>query len=66
MNLLVRVLYILFAIACVVLAYYVIVWVLKLLGIMPPDPIMTVIFVILGLAAAIGALTGRFDWPKNQ
>jgi putative effector of murein hydrolase LrgA (UPF0299 family) len=67
MNLLVRVLYILLAIALVILTYYIVIWVLRLLGITVPDQILTVIFVILGLLAAIGALTGRMDtwWPPK-
>lgn len=65
MNLLVRVLSILLAVAIVVLCYFVTVWVLGLLGIVLPANILTVIFVIVGLIAAIGALTGRFDpWFK--
>lgn len=61
MNLLVRALYILLAIAFVVLAYYVIIWVLGLLGIHIPQQILTVVFVVIGLIAAIWALTGRMD-----
>jgi bacteriorhodopsin len=61
MNLLVRVLYVLLAIAVVILCYYVIIWVLGLLGIRVPENILTVVFVILGLLAAIGALSGRLD-----
>lgn len=57
----VRILYILLGIAFVVLAYYVTVWVLGLLGIHLPGNILTVIFVILGLLVAIWALTGRFE-----
>jgi bacteriorhodopsin len=61
MNLFVRVLGILLAVAFVVLLYYVTVWVLGLLGIVMPDKIITIIFVIIGLMAAIAALSGRFD-----
>lgn len=61
MNLLVRILSILLAIAVVVLCYYVTIWVLGLLGIHLPQQILTVIFVIVGLVAAIWALTGRMD-----
>jgi hypothetical protein len=57
----VRVLMILLAIAFVVLAYLVVVWVLGLLGIHIPPNILTVVFVIIGLMAAIWALTGRLD-----
>lgn len=67
MGLFVRVLSILLAIAFVVLIYLVTIWVLGLLGIHIPQNILTVIFVIIGLMAAIGALSGRFDnifsWP---
>lgn len=61
MGLLIRVLGILLAIAFVVLIYYVVIWVLGMLGIHVPQNILTVIFVILGLMAAIYALTGRMD-----
>jgi putative effector of murein hydrolase LrgA (UPF0299 family) len=67
MNLFVRVLSILLSIAFVVLIYFVTIWVLGLLGIHVPQNILTVIFVIIGLMAAIAALTGRLDnianWP---
>lgn len=59
--LLIRILYILLGIAFVVLAYYVTIWVLGLLGIHLPANILTVVFVILGLLVAIWALTGRFE-----
>lgn len=61
MNLIVRILYILLAIAVVVLCYYGTIWILGLLGIRLPQQILTVIFVIIGLVAAIWALTGRMD-----
>ena len=61
MNLFIRVLYVLLAIAFVFLAYYVVVWVLGMIGVSVPDQILRVIFVILGLLAVIGALTGRLD-----
>lgn len=65
MALFIRVLYVLLALAFVVLAYYVTIWVLALLGIVLPDQILKIIFLILGLLAVIGALTGRFDtWYK--
>jgi len=57
----VRVLTILLAIAFVVLAYLVTIWVLGMLGVHIPQNILTVIFVIIGLMAAIWALTGQFD-----
>jgi len=69
MGLLIRVLSILLAVAFVVLIYFVTVWVLGMLGIHLPQNVLTVIFVILGLIMAIGALTGRFDsianWPRG-
>lgn len=61
MALLLRVLSILLMLAFVVLAYYVVIWVLSMLGIHVPDQILKVCFVILGLLAAIYALTGRTD-----
>ena len=56
-----RVLSILLAIAILVLCYYVVLWVLGMLGIMVPAHILTVVFVILGLIAAMGVISGRFD-----
>jgi hypothetical protein len=61
MSLFIRVLYILLALAFVVLAYYTVVWVLAMLGIRVPQHILQVVFVILGLLAVIGAMTGQFD-----
>jgi len=61
MGLLMRVLKVLLAIACVVLAYFVIIWVLGMLGISVPDQILRVVMVILGLIAVIGAISGKFD-----
>lgn len=70
MNILVRAMQILLAIAFIVLAYYVIIYVLGLLGIRVPEQILTVIFVIMGLMVAIGVFTGRFDnvnwWGPNR
>jgi hypothetical protein len=66
MSLFLRLLHILLGIAFVVLGYYVVIYVLALLGIAVPDQILKVIFVILGLMAVIGALSGKFDnwWLK--
>lgn len=61
MSLFLRICHILLAIAFVVLAYYVVVWVLGMLGIDVPPHILHVVFVIIGLMACIGALTGKFD-----
>ena len=68
MSLLLRILHILLAIAFVVLIYYVTIWVLRMLGINVPEPILTVIFVIIGLMAAIAALSGQLDnwWVRSQ
>jgi hypothetical protein len=65
MSLFIRILSILLAIAFVVLAYYVVIYVLGLLGIHIPQNILTVVFVIIALLAAIAALTGRFDNIAN-
>jgi uncharacterized membrane protein len=61
MGLFVRGLYVLLALAFVVLLYYVTIWVLGLIGIQVPENILKIVFVILGLLAVIGALQGRFD-----
>jgi hypothetical protein len=61
MNIFVRILSILLAIAFIVLAYYVVIYVLGLLGIRVPEQILTVIFVIIALMVSIGVLSGRFD-----
>jgi hypothetical protein len=65
MSLFIRVLQVLLALAFVVLAYYVVIWVLGMLGIAVPEQILRIVFVILGLLAVIGALRGTFDtWWK--
>ena len=65
MSLFIRVLQVLLAIAFVLLAYYIAIWVLGLLGLQVPAQVLQIIFVILALIAVIGALTGRFDvWWK--
>lgn len=65
MSLFIRVLHVLLALAFVVLAYLVVIWVLGMLGLGVPIEILKVVFVILGLLAVIGALQGRFDnWWK--
>lgn len=61
MSIFVRILSILAAIGFVVLAYYVVIWVLALFGISIPQHILTIIFTIIALLVAIGVLTGRFD-----
>jgi hypothetical protein len=60
-NLLIRILMILLAVAFVVLSYYIVIWVLGMLGIHLPQNILVAIFVIIGLLLAIWALTGRLD-----
>lgn len=66
MSLFVRVLNVLLWLAFVVLAYYVVIWVLAMLGIAVPDHILKVVFVILGLLAMIAALSGKLDnWWKG-
>jgi hypothetical protein len=61
MGLFIRVCRILLVIAFLVLAYFVVIWVLQMLGIQVPDHILRIVFVILALIALIGALSGRFD-----
>ena len=61
MSLFLRVLYVLLAIAITFLCYYVILWVLGLLGISIPQQILQVVMVIIGILAVIGALRGSFD-----
>jgi hydrogenase-4 membrane subunit HyfE len=57
----VRVIMILLAVAVVVLCYYVVIYVLGMLGIHIPSNILTVIFVIIGLLLVLWAITGRLD-----
>ena len=57
----IRALQILLAIAFVMLTYYVVVWVLGLLGVPVPDRILTIVFVIIGLGALLAVLTGSMD-----
>ena len=59
--LLIRVLMILLSIAFIVLCYYIVVYVLGMLGLHIPANILQVIFVILALLVVIWALTGRLD-----
>lgn len=67
MSLFLKICSILLYIAFVVLAYYVAVWVLAMLGITVPEHILKVIFVIVALIAIIGALSGRWDnWWKSS
>lgn len=56
-----RILAILLGIAFVVLAYYVVIWVLGMLGVVVPHQILVVVFVIIGLMMAIAILSGRFN-----
>jgi len=57
----VRTIMILLAVAVVVLCYYVVIYVLGMLGIHIPGNILTVIFVIIGLLLVLWAITGRLD-----
>ena len=59
--LLIRTIMILLAVAMIVLCYYVVVYVLGMLGIHIPGNILTVIFVIIGLLLVLWALTGKLD-----
>ena len=61
MGLFMRVLQVLLAIAFVFLCYYVIVWVLNMLGVSVPDQILRIVMVIIGLLAVIGAIAGKYD-----
>ena len=67
MSILIRVLNVLLAVACVVLCYFLIIWVLGMLGVSIPDQILRIVMVIIGLIAVIGALSGRFDgyWTRT-
>jgi hypothetical protein len=65
MNLLVKMLVILVAIAFVVLTWYVTIYVLAMLGIQVPQQILNVIFIIIALVTAIAVLTGKFDNAFN-
>jgi hypothetical protein len=56
-----RVLQILLVVATVVLCYYIIIWVLGLLGIVIPQQILVCILVIMGLIGALAALSGKLD-----
>jgi hypothetical protein len=57
----VRTIMILLAVAVVVLCYYVVVYVLGMLGIHIPANILTAIFIIIGLLLVLWAITGRLD-----
>jgi len=57
----IRVIMILLAIAVVVLCYYVVLYVLGMLGIHIPNNILQVIFVIIALLLVLWAITGRLD-----
>lgn len=56
-----RVLQMLLLIAIVALCYYLIIWVLNLLGVAVPQQIIVAVLVILGLMGAIGIISGRAD-----
>jgi len=56
-----RVLQILLLVAIVMLCYWVIIWVLGLLGVSIPHQVLVCILVILGLTGAIAIISGRAD-----
>lgn len=62
MSLLITILCLLLAIACVVLGYHVVLWILGVLGVSVPAQILKIIFVIIALIAIIGVLSGRFTF----
>jgi hypothetical protein len=61
MWIIIRGLCILAAIAAVVILFLATGWILGMLGINPPERLMTAIFVFIGLVATIYALTGGFE-----
>jgi len=58
---LITALQIVLGLAVVMLIYYVVPWLLGMLGLTIPERIWTVVMVILGLIAVIGALRGGYD-----
>jgi hypothetical protein len=69
MSFLVRILYILLAVACVVLAYYGVIWFIAAMGLHVPGQIMSVlwvVFVLLGLIYILGAWQGKWRWPWSD
>lgn len=66
MSILAKVVQILIAVCFLVLAYYLVIWVLGMLGIDVPAHILKVIFVLLGLMALYGVLTGSvYTWWRG-
>ncbi len=61
-----KVFQVLIAITATVICYYLIDWVLGILGIHPPERLMVAIFVFIGLVSIYGAITDRWAWwpPK--
>jgi hypothetical protein len=67
MSLFLRVVNLLIFVLFVVLAWYLIVWVLQIAGITVPEKIMQIVLAILILMAIAGGLSGRFDnWWKQS
>ena len=56
-----RVLQILLLIAIIALCYWVIIWVLGLLGVPVPHQVIVCILVILGIMGALGIISGKAD-----
>jgi len=52
---------ILIAIASCVVGYYLVIWVLGMLGISIPAQLLTACFVLIGLVALYGAISGKWD-----
>lgn len=59
---LVKAFQILLAFAVVMLIYYIVPWVLQMIGLSIPEHIWRIILVILCLMAVIGVLTGKYKW----
>jgi hypothetical protein len=66
MSLFLRVVNLLIFVLFVVLAWYLIIWVLQIAGIHVPERIMQIVLALLVLMAIAGGLSGRFDnWWKQ-
>lgn len=61
MSLFLRVVNMLIFVLFVVLAWYVIVWVLQIAGLALPERVMQIVLAILVLMAIAGGLSGKFD-----
>lgn len=56
-----KILSVLIAITVCVIGFYVVQWVLDLLGLHPPRELITAFFVLIALVTIGGALYGKFD-----